>query len=107
MENPDFRALIEHGKPIFYPEIPEELIDQVARNEEHANIFKGLGLRSSMAVPLIAGGRTIGTLSLITAESGRTYTEADVALAEDLGQRAGLAVDNAMLFRAQQKIASA
>jgi PAS domain S-box-containing protein len=102
--NPDVRALLDHGKPIFYPVIPDELVQQNARNEEHAEIFRQLGLKSSIAVPLMAGGRTIGLLSLITAESGRTYTEADVALAEDLGQRAGLAVDNAMLFRAQQEI---
>jgi len=102
--NPDVRALLDHGKPILYPEISEELVERNTRSEEHRELFRNLGLRSSMAVPLMAGGRTIGILSLITAESGRTYTEADVALAEDLGQRAGLAVDNAMLFRAQQEI---
>jgi K+-sensing histidine kinase KdpD len=96
--------LLRDGKSILLPEIPEDLILRNSLGEEHRETIRSLGLRSAIGVPLKAGGRTIGILSLATAESGRTYTEADVALAEDLGQRAGLAVENAMLFKASQEI---
>jgi K+-sensing histidine kinase KdpD len=57
-----------------------------------------------MAVPLKARGRTVGVLTLVMAESGRTYTQADLALAEDLAYRAALAVDNARLYSESQRI---
>jgi PAS domain S-box-containing protein len=101
---PEVRALLEEGKPIHFPEIPEELLLRNTRSEEHRQLMKSLGARSSMAVPLKTGGRTIGILSLVSAESGRRYTERDVALARDLGERAGLAVENAMLYQRSQEI---
>ncbi len=46
-----------------------------------------------------ARGRTLGAISFLSAESGRMYTQAELELAEDLGRRAALAVDNARLYR--------
>src|SRR5260370_40051058 len=75
-----------------------------AQDAEHLKIIRNLGLRSVIGVALRASGRTLGVLTLVTAESGRTYTPADRALAEDVGQRAGLAVENAMLYRVSQEV---
>jgi signal transduction histidine kinase len=52
-----------------------------------------------MTVPLTARGRTLGAITFASAESGRRYGAEDLALAEELGRRAGLAVDNARLYR--------
>jgi signal transduction histidine kinase len=57
-----------------------------------------------MIVPLVARGRTLGALTLVWAESGRHYSPADLALAEGLGRRAGLAVDNARLYDEAQQL---
>ncbi len=51
-----------------------------------------------MVVPLLARGRVIGAITLIASESGRTFDQDDLALAEDLARRAAAAVDNARLF---------
>ena len=48
---------------------------------------------------MVARGRTIGVLTLATAESQRVYGAADVELAEELARRAAIAVDNARLHR--------
>jgi signal transduction histidine kinase len=69
-----------------------------ARDAAHLRLLRALGLRSVIIVPLLARGRTLGALSLVSAESGRSYTVDDVALAELLARRAALAVDNARLF---------
>jgi PAS domain S-box-containing protein len=61
--------------------------------------------RSAITAPLRAHGRTLGALTLVTAESGRRLSEADLALAEDLARRAALAIDNARLYEAQREIA--
>ncbi len=58
-----------------------------------------------MIVPLQARGRTLGALSLIAAESGRHFDDADLGLAEDLARRAALAIDNSMLFRREHEAA--
>ncbi|HOG45967.1 MAG TPA: MEDS domain-containing protein [Anaerolineae bacterium] len=74
--------------------------------ERHRALVRTLGLRSGMVVPLIARGRSLGTISFA---SGRTrcYGAAELALAEELARRCALAVDNARLYReAQQAIRS-
>jgi len=87
-------------------EIPEELVDQAARDEEHRELLRKLDLRSFMIVPLVTRGRTLGAISFVSAESGRRYGEADLRLAEGLAHRAAIAVDNARLYEeAQSEIA--
>ena len=59
-----------------------------------------------IVVPMNARGRTLGAVSLVSAESGRKYDEADLDLANELALRAALAVDNARLYEdAQREIA--
>jgi signal transduction histidine kinase/CheY-like chemotaxis protein len=53
-----------------------------------------------MCVPLIVSGNRLGVLTFATSESGRRYTEADLALATDLAHRAGVAVENTRLYQA-------
>ena len=57
-------------------------------------------------VPMVAGGRGIGVISLVSAESGRSFAQADLELAEELGRRAGTAVENARLYRERSHIAA-
>ena len=58
---------------------------------------------TAMIVPLTGQRGVLGTLLLITtADSGRRYDSADLALAEDLARRAALAVENARLYAEAQ-----
>jgi PAS domain S-box-containing protein len=82
------------------------LLEFTGGNEQHADALRALGLRSSMIVPLRSGKRVLGALTLVTAESGRTYDEEDLALAEDLGRRAAVAVENARLLDATERAAA-
>src|ERR671925_1676762 len=94
--------VIRTGKSELYSELPDELLVQGAVDEEHLELLRSVGMRSAMIVPLFVRGRTLGTISLIAAESGRTYGSADLALAEELARRAAQAVDNARLYREAQ-----
>lgn len=61
-------------------------------------------LRSYVCAPLVARGRTLGVLTFAYTKSGSCHTPHDLALAEQLGQRIGLAVDNArFLFETQAR----
>lgn len=93
--------VLRTGETEWMAEIPESLIASAARDPEHLATIQRLGLRSYVVVPLKARGRILGALSLIYAESGRTYGEADVRHIEELAARAALSVDNALLFKAQ------
>lgn len=92
------------GKPEFYPDIPDDLLVQGARDEDHLEILRRVGFRSVMLVPLKARDKVLGVLTFVNSESDRRHTLEDLALAEDLANRAALAVDNARLYRAEQQI---
>jgi PAS domain S-box-containing protein len=95
--------VLRTGEAEMMEEIPEELIEQAARDERHRQMLRELGLRSYMVVPLVARGRTLGAISFVSAESGRRYGQADLELAQELARRAGLAVDNARLYEEARK----
>jgi len=65
--------------------------------------LRDLAIQSVMVVPLQARGRVFGTMTFMTAESRRRYTAEDLALAQDVGARAALAVDNARLYLEAQQ----
>ncbi len=54
----------------------------------------------------IADRPPIGALSLAMAQSGRTFGEAELALAVELGRRAAIAVENARLYAERSAIAT-
>jgi PAS domain S-box-containing protein len=57
-----------------------------------------LSPHSVMFVPLVTRGRTLGVMTLVSSASRRRFMPSDLALAEELGRRAGTAVDNARLY---------
>jgi PAS domain S-box-containing protein len=79
--------------------VTPEWVDEMAPDGRQRELLRSLDLCSNLLVPLTARGRTIGVLTLATAESRRVYGPGDVALAEELARRAAIAVDNARLYR--------
>ncbi len=92
-------AVIRTGKTEYAREIPPQVLEQLAKNPEQLEVFLQLGLRSYIVVPLTSHGRVLGALTLVSAESRRLFEPEDVRLAEELGARAGVALENALLFR--------
>jgi PAS domain S-box-containing protein len=97
--------VIRSGRSELVPEIPEALLEQAIADPEQLELVRAIGMRSVMIVPMVAAGRTIGALSFVTAESRRSFTQADLELAEELGRRAGTAVENARLYTERSRIA--
>jgi PAS domain S-box-containing protein len=91
------------GQPIITPVIPRAYVGAIAQDAEHLEIMRRLDFRSSMTVPLQARGEVLGALAFFSSNAERRYDRADLALAEDLARRAGLAVDNARLYREAQR----
>ena len=98
--------VMRSGKPELLPEITPDVVAAHTRDPEHAALIRAIGLRSHLAVPLVARGAIVGVISLGVTESDWRYGPGDVTFAEDLARRAALAVDNARLYReAQDEIA--
>ncbi|HYF50690.1 MAG TPA: ATP-binding protein [Planctomycetota bacterium] len=95
--------VLRTGKSELYSYISDELLVQSAHDSEHLRLLREVGMTSVMIVPLSSRGRTFGVLSLVSAESGRRYDDRDLRLAEELGHRAAIAVENAWLYRAARR----
>src|SRR5213592_722256 len=91
------------GRAELIPEITEALLAEAARDADHLELLRQLGLASHICVPLVARGRTLGTLSVATSGAGRRYTREDLAFTEEVAARAALAVDNVRLYREAQE----
>jgi PAS domain S-box-containing protein len=88
--------VMRSGKSELYTEIPMALIEASAKDEHHLRVLRELKLESAMIVALRSeGGRTLGALTFVYADSGRRYTEEDLTFAEDFARRAALAIENA------------
>ena len=90
--------VLRTGKPEIYTDITEEMLAAGARDEEHLRITRALSIKGVIYVPLTTQRGVIGVMTLVAAESGRHYTDADLALAEELAHRAATAIEHARLY---------
>jgi GAF domain-containing protein len=93
--------VLRTGQSTLISDISEEALQAaVGGDARRQEILRELGpLRSSMTVAMREGDRVIGAISFVAGESGRRFGPADLALAEELARRAGVAISSARLFR--------
>ncbi|MEX2011230.1 MAG: PAS domain S-box protein [Chloroflexota bacterium] len=91
-------AVIRTGKSELVSELTPAILAGIP-DPEYRQRIEDLHLASYMSVPLLAGGETLGAITLVGAESGRRFEAEDLALAESLAGRAAAAIQNAGLFR--------
>jgi signal transduction histidine kinase len=78
----------------------DEVLDGITE-EEHRSLLRELGACSFLMVPMSARGRTLGAITFVS-DDRRRYDDADLLLAEDLGRRCAMALDNARLYAVSQ-----
>jgi two-component system cell cycle sensor histidine kinase/response regulator CckA len=99
--HPPFGAAVRRGD--FGP-VTEDMLRSSAADAEQLKLFRALASGSFLRVPMLARGRSVGTITLaVGPESGREYGADDLSFAEELASRAALSVDNARLYRAAQE----
>jgi signal transduction histidine kinase len=99
--------VLRTGKAELYPEITEEMLASGVADPEYLALLKTVQFRGVIIAPIISSRGTIGALTLVSAESRRRYTPNDVALAVELGRRAGIAVENARVHMGEQQARAA
>jgi PAS domain S-box-containing protein len=99
------RGALASGRSELRTELSDEEVAAAGRDPEHLGALLELGLRSALAVPMIARGKVVGAITLVAGDDGRRFGDSDLVLAEELAVRCALAVDNARLFRERSRIA--
>jgi two-component system CheB/CheR fusion protein len=84
-------------KSVLLTDIAEWQLTGVPPEAKITQLIGALGVRSLISVPLIVRGKVLGTTTF--SSSRRRYEIGDLHLAEELAQRAAVAIDTAMLFR--------
>ena len=100
-------AVLKGGEPQLIRAVTDELLVSSAGSSEQLEIFRTLGIESAVVVPLRGRARVLGAMAVVSAESGRRLDDADLAVAVDLGRKAGLAVENAQLYQRARQVAEA
>jgi PAS domain S-box-containing protein len=99
--------VVRTGEAELVPELSADALEAIARDELHLELLRELGMRSFMCVPLVARSGVLGAIAFMGAESGRSFGELDLALAEELARRATTAIENAQLYRQAEERARA
>jgi len=94
---------LRRGEPVFFPDVGERELAEIARSPEHLELVRGLAPRSFMAVPLRSRGVAYGAVVCAMTEPGRRFDRVHLDVAMDLARRAELAIDNARLFAEMQR----
>jgi PAS domain S-box-containing protein len=98
---------LRSGRSLLAADFDDEILRAWAGGDpEGAAALLASGTRSAMVVPMTAGDRVIGLITLGTSRSARRLGDEELALAEELGRRAGIAVENARLHATRSHIAT-
>jgi serine phosphatase RsbU (regulator of sigma subunit)/PAS domain-containing protein len=97
--------IIRTGRARIFTDLRPDALAGFARDREHLELLLAMQATAMIIVPMIGAGKPIGAITLVSSESLRRLTQADVALAERLGRRAGTAVEHARLYTERTRIA--
>ncbi|NUO53410.1 MAG: GAF domain-containing protein [Polyangiaceae bacterium] len=90
------------AKTFYVAEITEDLLRTWGQTEDELVELRKLAMRSVVIVPMVAHGRSIGVLTVGTT-GDRVFAKDDIAAVTDLGEKAGLAIDNANLYAGEHR----
>ena len=95
-------ALLLQGESVVLPDFSPDLLESTAADEELREAVGQLGLSGIVLAPMIARGQTVGAVLLGRAGTTPRAGDEDARVAEELGRRIGVAVDNARLYHSAE-----
>jgi PAS domain S-box-containing protein len=97
--------VIRTGHARIFTDIRADALASSAADPEDVELLREIGATAVIIVPMLGAARTIGAITLISSESIRRLSRADLMLAERLGRRAGTAVESARIYTERTRIA--
>ncbi len=86
------------------PHMSDEFLRATTQDDRHLQILKELSFTSYMTVPLLVGEQVQGAVTLISAGSGRRYSELDLEGVEELAEQIAGVVEHARLYDSERRI---
>ena len=91
--------VVKTGRPELIRQVTDDHLRNASRGDEKLlQALRRIEMTSLMSLPLIARGRVLGAITLVSDRPEHLFHDADLGLAEELARRAAVAVDNALLF---------
>jgi serine phosphatase RsbU (regulator of sigma subunit)/PAS domain-containing protein len=99
-------SALHDGRPRLFDPVDEATLRAWASHDDALERLRALGLRSVIAVPLMAGDRATGLMTMATDASARRLGATELDLAREVGVRAGIAIENARVHATRTHIAT-
>jgi signal transduction histidine kinase/response regulator RpfG family c-di-GMP phosphodiesterase len=95
--------VLKTGRSAMCCDIRNVALQEVFERQEEREFILSFAPTSFIAVPLKTHDRALGAIVMVNTTEGRRCGAEELALAEELANRAALAIDNARLYKAAQK----
>lgn len=89
---------VREARPVLVERVDDSMLRRIARDAHAAETLRAAGVHSCLALPLMARGQVLGTLTLYRTADERPFDEQDRVLASELAARAAICIDNARLY---------
>ncbi|MDQ0717333.1 PAS domain S-box-containing protein [Streptomyces luteogriseus] len=89
---------VRSARPVLVERVDGKMLRRLARDSRAALALHEAGAHSYLALPLVARGKVLGTLSLYRTVNERPFDDRDQVLASELAARAAICIDNARLY---------
>ncbi|MFF6996430.1 SpoIIE family protein phosphatase [Streptomyces sp. NPDC008313] len=96
---------VREARPVLVEHVDPAMMRRIARDGHAAQALRKAGVHSYLAVPLVARGEVLGTLSLYRTINVHPFDQQDRLLATELAARAAICVDNARLYGRERSAA--
>ncbi len=93
--------ILQSGESKIFCEMSDNLVNEFFDREEDRELIRSVAA-SFIAVPILARDGVLGAITMVNTQPERKCGSNELSLAEELAQRAALALDNARLYRAAQ-----
>ncbi|HEX2102155.1 MAG TPA: SpoIIE family protein phosphatase [Solirubrobacteraceae bacterium] len=99
-------AVLRDAEPRLFDSVDEATLRAWAADDQAFKRLRALGARSVIAVPLMAGERPTGLMTMVTDVSARRLGPAELELAREVAARAAIAIENARVHATRTHIAT-
>jgi serine phosphatase RsbU (regulator of sigma subunit)/PAS domain-containing protein len=99
-------AVLHDAQPRLFDPVDDATLRAWATDDDAFERLRALGLRSVIAVALMAGDRPTGLMTMATDASARRLGDGELELAREVGIRAGIAIENARIHATRTHIAT-
>src|SRR5581483_4268905 len=94
----DVRKVVETGEALVALDIELSNFDTTRGNSDYITVIRNLNPTSCITVPMKARGKALGALCVAMTNSRRRFAHSDVPVVQEIGLRAAIALDNAILY---------